>query len=263
MSDAQIIVEKDGAVGWVRINRPERLNAFAGTMRTDLLHALQELEADVEIRSVIITGVGRAFSTGGDISVMSEIIEEGDRTRFEQLVRSGADVVRQIDAMSKPVIAAINGFALGGGLELAMACHIRHASDRARMGLPEVSLGVIPGYGGTQRLTQLVGKGKSLEMIATAGMIDAEEALRTGLVTRVVPHDELRQACMETAGKIAKNSPLAIAAAIRSVNAYFAEGVDGMDVEIEAFGSCFGSADFVEGTTAFMEKRKPDFARNK
>ena len=213
------------------------------------------------MKRVVITGAGdKAFVAGADISEFAHFDEKEGR----ELSAKGHKILfDKIEKMGTPVIAAINGFALGGGLELAMACHIRHASDRTRMGLPEVSLGVIPGYGGTQRLTQLVGKGKSLEMIATAGMIDAEEALRTGLVTRVVPHDDLMQTCMETAGKIAKNSPLAIAAAIRSVNAYFAEGVDGMDVEIEAFGSCFGSADFVEGTTAFMEKRKPDFARNK
>ena len=158
--------------------------------------------------------------------------------------------------MNKPVIAAVNGFALGGGLELAMASHIRVASDNARMGLPEVGLGVIPGYGGTQRLTQLVGRGKANEMVFTAGMIKADEALSWGLVNHVVALENLLEKAEEIAGKILNNSATAIASAIRSVNANFKDGIDGFDVEIEEFGKCFGTADFKEGTTAFIEKEK-------
>jgi enoyl-CoA hydratase len=161
--------------------------------------------------------------------------------------------------MKTPVIAAVNGFALGGGLELAMSCHIRMASENARLGLPEVSLGVIPGYGGTQRLAQLVGKGKALEMITSAQMIDAQEAYRLGLVNKVVSQEELLDECRKLAGKIARNSPSAVGLAIRSVNAQYSEGVDGYQVEIDSFGACFKSGDFKEGTQAFLEKRKPTF----
>ena len=160
--------------------------------------------------------------------------------------------------MSKPVIAAINGFALGGGLELAMAAHIRLAASNARLGLPEVSLGVIPGYGGTQRLTKLVGRGKANEMIFTAGMIQAEEALSWGLVNHVCPQEELLDLAGKIATKILANSGTAIAAAIASVNAFYSDKT-GYEREIEEFGTCFGTADFKEGTTAFIEKRKPNF----
>jgi enoyl-CoA hydratase len=161
--------------------------------------------------------------------------------------------------MTTPVIAAMNGFALGGGLELAMASHIRVASSNARMGLPEVGLGVIPGYGGTQRLAQLVGRGKANEMVFTAGMIKADEALKWGLVNEVVALDELIAKAEEIAAKILNNSSTAIASAIRAINANYQDGVNGFDVEIEEFGKCFGTDDFKEGTTAFLEKRKPQF----
>lgn len=164
-----------------------------------------------------------------------------------------------IEQLETPVIAAINGFALGGGLELAMASHIRIASSNARMGLPEVSLGVIPGYGGTQRLAQLVGKGKANELVFTAGMIKADEALSWGLVNHVVEQEQLLEKAEEIAYKILANSSTAIAAAIRSINAGFEDGVNGFETEIEEFGKCFGTSDFKEGTTAFLEKRKPNF----
>jgi enoyl-CoA hydratase len=157
------------------------------------------------------------------------------------------------------IIAAINGFALGGGLELAMACHFRIASDNAKMGLPEVSLGVIPGYGGTQRLPQLVGKGRAMEIIMTAGMISANEAHRAGLVNHVVPQTELLAFCNDLAQKIIKNSPFAISQAIKAINSGFAEGENGYQSEVEAFGKCFGTEDFKEGTAAFLEKRKAIF----
>src|SRR5699024_4908779 len=166
------------------------------------------------------------------------------------------DTVAKLDT---PVIAAINGFALGGGLELAMAAHLRIASDNARMGLPEVSLGDIPGYGGTQRLPQLVGKGIAMEMIMTAGMIDANKALQYGLVNHVTSSEELLGKAKEIAKKISKNSMVAIGAAIRAINAGFETGVDGYQVEVEEFGTSFGTEDFKEGTSAFLEKRKADF----
>lgn len=176
------------------------------------------------------------------------------------MAKNGQDILFSfIENMGTPVIAAVNGFALGGGLELAMCSHIRVASSNARMGLPEVSLGVIPGYGGTQRLTQLVGKGKANEMVFTAGMIKAEDALKWGLVNHVVEMEDLKSKAEEIAGKILNNSGSAIASAIKSINANFEDGVNGYNVEIEEFGKCFGTADFKEGTTAFLEKRKPNF----
>jgi enoyl-CoA hydratase len=164
-----------------------------------------------------------------------------------------------VQNLRTPVIAAVNGFALGGGLELAMSCHFRIASDNAKMGLPEVSLGVIPGYGGTQRLPQLIGKGRAMEMIMTAGMISAEEAKSYGLVNHVVPQTELLDFCYGIAHKILRNSPTAISQAIKAVNANFEDGVNGFQAEIKAFGKCFGTEDFKEGTTAFLEKRKAVF----
>ncbi len=164
-----------------------------------------------------------------------------------------------VENLRTPVIAAVNGFALGGGLELAMSCHFRIASENAKMGLPETSLGVIPGYGGTQRLPQLIGKGRAMELIMTAGMISAEEGFKAGLVNHVVPQTELISFCNGIAQKIMRNSPVAISKAIKSINANFKEGIDGYETEIKAFGHCFGTEDFKEGTTAFLEKRKAVF----
>ena len=164
-----------------------------------------------------------------------------------------------LENCSKPTIAAVNGFALGGGLELAMSCHIRIASLNAKMGLPEVSLGVIPGYGGTQRLANLVGKGKAMEMICTASMLSADDALQWGLVNSVCEQEDLILDCEKIASKICRNSPMAISSAIKSVNAGFIDGVDGFEVEKKEFGKCFGTEEFTEGTTAFLEKRKAKF----
>ena len=176
------------------------------------------------------------------------------------LARKGQEILFNfIENLSKPVIAAINGFALGGGLELAMSCHFRIASDNAKMGLPEVSLGVIPGYGGTQRLPQLVGKGKAMEMIMTAGMISAADALSCGLVNHVTTQEELLPLVEKIASRIMRNSTVAISGAIKAVNANFEDGTNGFDIEIDEFGNCFGTADFKEGTTAFLEKRKAKF----
>ena len=205
----------------------------------------------------IVTGSGeKAFVAGADISEFADFnVEEG-----KHLAANGQEILFDfVENLSTPVIAAVNGFALGGGLELAMACHFRVASTNAKMGLPEVSLGVIPGYGGTQRLPQLVGKGRAMEMVMTAGMIDANQALNYGLVNHVVEQDELLPLCEKIAGKIMRNSSVAIAEAISAINANYKDGVDGYQAEIEAFGNCFGTEDFKEGTTAFLEKRKADF----
>ena len=210
-----------------------------------------------DLRGVIITGSGeKAFVAGADISEFAHFsVEEGG-----SLAREGQEMLFDyVENLSTPVIAAVNGFALGGGLELAMSCHFRIASDNAKMGLPEVSLGVIPGYGGTQRLPQLVGKGKAMEMIMTAGMISADEAKQYGLVNHVTTQEELLPLAEKIASKIMRNSSVAISAAIRAINANFEDGINGFDVEIDEFGESFGTEDFKEGTSAFLNKRKPNF----
>jgi enoyl-CoA hydratase len=250
------LADADG-IRTITINRPDQLNALNRDTIAELEQALGEAEADKAVRMVILTGSGaKAFVAGADIKEFAHFsVEEGKMLSAEGHRR----LFDRVEQLGKPVIAAVNGFALGGGLELAMSCHIRVASDNARMGLPETGLGVIPGYGGTQRLTRLVGKGKALEMILTAGMIKADEALQWGLVNHVVPQDALLAKCNELAAAILKNSPTALAAAIRAVNAGYEPGTDGMRTEIEEFGKCFGTADFKEGTTAFLEKRKAQF----
>ncbi|MGI9552114.1 MAG: enoyl-CoA hydratase/isomerase family protein [Aurantibacter sp.] len=258
MSYNNLIVEYDNNFATLTINRPDKLNALNRETIHELHKALAELNTDKEIKVIIMTGSGeKAFVAGADISEFADFsVEEGAR-----LASEGQEILFDfIEGLSTPVIAAINGFALGGGLELAMACHFRVASHNARMGLPEVSLGVIPGYGGTQRLPQLIGKGRALELIMTASMIDVDRALSYGLVNHVVSQEELLPYCLKTAKKIAKNSPIAISHAIKAVNAGFKTNVNGYESEIEAFGNCFGTADFKEGTSAFLQKRKADFS---
>jgi enoyl-CoA hydratase len=208
---------------------------------------------------MLITTSEQAFVAGADISEFANFsIEEG-----AQLAAQGQELLFTfVENLKTPVIAAINGFALGGGLELAMACHFRIASDNAKMGLPEVSLGVIPGYGGTQRLPQLIGKGRAMELVMTAGMITAEDAFRAGLVNHVVPQAELMDFTKSLAQRIIKNSPNAIGKAIKAINSCFKDGENGYETEIRNFGKCFGTEDFKEGTTAFLEKRKPVFNGN-
>ena len=252
-----ILIEQKGQVLTITINRPNQLNALNKETISELNQALSVANDDNRTGVVILTGSGeKSFVAGADIKEFADFtISQGG-----ELAKSGQDILFSfIENMKTPVIAAVHGFALGGGLELAMCSHIRIASSNARMGLPEVSLGVIPGYGGTQRLTQLVGKGKANEIVFTAGMIKADDALSWGLVNHVVEFDELMNKAEEIAGKILNNSGSAIASAIKSVNANFEDGVNGYDVEIEEFGKCFGTADFKEGTTAFLEKRKPNF----
>lgn len=257
MSFENILLEKENGIATIIINRPKQLNALNRQTIRELHEALKSCEEDAQIGVVIYTGTGeKAFVAGADIKEFADFkVREG-----MELSKNGHDILFDfVQNMTTPVIAAVNGFALGGGLELAMSAHIRIASNNAKMGLPEVSLGVIPGYGGTQRLAQLVGKGKAMEMITTAGMIDAEDALKWGLVNHVVSQEELMEKAKKIAGKILNNSPNAIASAIKSVNANYQAGVNGFEVEINEFGRCFGTDEFKEGTTAFLEKRKPNF----
>jgi enoyl-CoA hydratase len=255
--DALILTEIRNQIAFLTINRPQQLNALNKDTIEALHNALAAADADPAVGVIVLTGSGeKAFVAGADIKEFADFnIAQGG----ELALRGQQTLFDFIEQLSTPVIAAVNGFALGGGLELAMAAQIRIASSNARMGLPETSLGVIPGYGGTQRLAQLIGRGKANEIIFTAGMLKADEALQWGLVNAVVEQADLLATCETMAQKMLANSPMAIAAAIRCVNAGFTEGVNGFDVEIEEFGKCFGTTDFKEGTTAFLEKRKPNF----
>lgn len=252
-----ILTSQRNGVTTITINRPSKLNALNKETIQELHAAFRVADLDADTKVIIITGSGeKAFVAGADISEFANFsIAEGGK-----LAAKGQELLFDFVAnLSTPVIAAVNGFALGGGLELAMAAHFRVASDTAKMGLPEVSLGVIPGYGGTQRLPQLVGKGRAMEMIMTAGMIDANQAMQYGLVNHVTTLEELIPLAEKIANRIMRNSSVAIGAAIAAVNASYEDGVNGFDVEIEQFGNCFGTEDFKEGTTAFLEKRKADF----
>ncbi|MEH6304127.1 enoyl-CoA hydratase-related protein [Olivibacter sp. CPCC 100613] len=245
----------------ITINREQKLNALNRDTLKELNQAIEAGLKDGKIMGVVITGAGeKAFVAGADISEFANF----DQEQGGDLARSGqAEVFNLIHQAEKPIIAAINGFALGGGLEIAMACHIRIASHTARMGLPEVSLGLIPGYGGTQRLTQLVGRGNAMELILTGNMINAEKALQMGLVNHVVPADEVISKSEEIINDIAKRSPRAVAAAIRAINAALVAGEQGFNIEIDEFAKCFGTADFKEGVSAFLERRQPEFSREK
>lgn len=257
MNFENILVSIENNIGQITINRPSKLNALNVATIQELHNAFKNLESKEEVCVIIITGEGeKAFVAGADISEFAHFsVEEG-----AQLAAQGQELLFDfVENLKTPVIAAVNGFALGGGLELAMACHFRVASDNAKMGLPEVSLGVIPGYGGTQRLPQLIGKGRAMEMIMTAGMIDAETAKNYGLVNHVVPQAELLEFTKSIASKIMRNSPMAISKAIKAINANYKDGVNGFETEIKNFGKCFGTEDFKEGTTAFLEKRKAVF----
>jgi len=257
MDYKNILLEYADSNAYITINRPKKLNALNKETIAELHDAFDEVENDKNVRVIILTGSGeKAFVAGADISEFADF----DASQGAELARKGQEILFSfIEDLNTPVIAAVNGFALGGGLELAMACHFRAASDNAKMGLPEVSLGVIPGYGGTQRLPQLVGKGKAMEMIMTAGMISAADAKNYGLVNYVVTQEELIPLCEKLADKITKNSGTAISAAIKAINANFKDSINGFAVEIDQFGNCFGTKDFLEGTTAFLEKRKPRF----
>lgn len=257
MKRKNILFKIENRVGLITINRPQQLNALNNETIGELHRQFEEIKNDKNIRSIIIVGEGeKAFVAGADIKEFANFSKD----QGKKLAKNGQEkLFNLIENFSKPVIAAINGFALGGGLELAMACHIRIASENAKMGLPEVSLGVIPGYGGTQRLAQLIGKGKAIELITTAQMINSKQALEYGLINHLVSQDELIQKCFDISNQIIKNSPSAITAAIKSINAGYNEDLNGYNEEIESFGNCFETDEFIEGTQAFLEKRRPNF----
>lgn len=240
----------------IAINRPDKMNALNQDVMRDLGLAIDEIYNRDDVFSAIITGTGpKAFIAGADIA---EFLTLSPNQGLE-LAKRGQVVFQRIEVSSKPIAAAVNGFALGGGCELAMACHIRVASNNSKFGQPEVNLGIIPGYGGTQRLVQLVGKGKALELMMTADMIGAEEALQLGLVNHVTTPEELMDKTRSILRKIHTKAPLAIAKVIRCVNDYFKEDVDGFETEMQEFAKCFATSDQQEGAAAFIEKRAANF----
>lgn len=255
MSYDNLILKKEDKTAVITINRPESLNALNAKTIKEISDALDELVSDQEIRVIILTGSGeKSFVAGADIKEFSDFNQE----KAEELARNGQQILfNKIENLSKPVIAAVNGFALGGGLELAMSCHIRYASENAKLGLPEVTLGLIPGYGGTQRLPKLVGKGMANEMIFSAKMIPAQKAKEIGLVNEVYPLEDLLAKTGELAKTIAHNSPMAVSRAIHATN--MSDTDKGFETEIKYFGELFELEDKKEGVSAFLEKRKPNF----
>jgi enoyl-CoA hydratase len=251
-----LLTEIQDRILTITINRPDKLNALNQVVMQELQQAVTEAGSNNDVGGIIITGAGpKAFVAGADISEFQSLDTQG----AGQLAKKGQDIFFLIENSRKPVIAAVNGFALGGGCELAMSCHFRLASDNARFGQPEVNLGLIPGYGGTQRLTQLVGKGRALELMMTAGIIDAQEACRIGLVNHVIPQDQLIAKAKEILQTILSKAPVAIAELIQSVNKAYEPNGMGYAKEVNSFESCFQSDDVKEGIAAFLEKRKAAF----
>lgn len=262
MSYSTLLVQMENGICTITINRPDKLNALNKEVFNDLDKAIDEVNNNPAIKTAIITGAGpKAFVAGADISEFGGL----SREQAMALAKRGQDVFFKIENSRKPIVAAVNGFALGGGCELAMACHFRLCSENAKFGQPEVNLGLIPGYGGTQRLTQLVGKGKSMELQMTAHLIDANEALQLGLVNHVTTADTLLQRTKDILTIIQSKAPIAVGKIIECVNvavvsdSAYTNGKSGYDKEIEAFGDCFVTEDMKEGTTAFLEKRKAEF----
>jgi enoyl-CoA hydratase len=251
-----LLTELSDGILLVTLNREDKLNALNKTVIYELNQLMDVVYNNTDIKGVIITGSGaKAFAAGADIGEFKDMSEaEG-----AALSRHGHDTFHKISWCPKPMIAAVNGFALGGGCELAMACHMRLASETAKFGQPEVNLGLIPGYGGTQRMVQLIGKGKAMELLMTADIIDATTAHTLGLVNHVVPAAELIERSRAIITKIASKAPFAIAQVVQCVDAYFTDGVDGFKTETALFTRCVTTHDFKEGTTAFLEKRKPHF----
>ncbi len=251
-----LLTSLENGIFTITINRPDKLNALNKDVFTDLNRALDEIENNKEIKSAIITGSGsKAFVAGADISEFGGL----NKDQALALAKRGQDTYFRIENSSKPTIAAVNGFALGGGCELAMACHFRIASENAKFGQPEVNLGLIPGYGGTQRLVQLIGKGRAIELLISANMIDANTALQYGLVNYVAKAEELLAKARAVLEVINSKAPLAVASCIRAANAVYDEATDGYELEIKEFGNCFDTEDMKEGTSAFLEKRKASF----
>lgn len=262
MSYSTLLVDMENGICTITINRPDKLNALNKEVFNDLDKAIDEVNNNPAIKTAIITGAGpKAFVAGADISEFGGL----NREQAMALAKRGQDVFFKIENSRKPIVAAVNGFALGGGCELAMACHFRLCSENAKFGQPEVNLGLIPGYGGTQRLTQLVGKGKSMELQITAHLIDANEALQLGLVNHVTTADTLLQRTKDILTIVQSKAPIAVGKIIECVNvavvsdSAYTNGKSGYDKEIEAFGDCFVTEDMKEGTTAFLEKRKAEF----
>jgi len=240
----------------ITINRPDKLNALNKDVFTDLDKALNDIEKKPAVKSVIITGAGpKAFVAGADISEFGDLNKE----QAMAMAKRGQDIFLKIERCNKPIIAAVNGFALGGGCELSMACHFRIASENAKFGQPEVNLGLIPGYGGTQRLVQLIGKGRALELLMSGNMIDANTALQYGLVNYVVKQEELLTKARSILETINSKAPLAVAACITTANAVYDETTNGFELEVKKFGNCFATEDMKEGVSAFLEKRKASF----
>lgn len=255
MYQTLLIILENGILTVV-INRVEKLNALNKEVLTELNKVLDEIERNPAIRSVIITGAGsKAFVAGADITEFGGL----NREEAMALAKRGQDTFFRIENCRKPIVAAVNGFALGGGCELAMSCHFRVAAENAKFGQPEVNLGLIPGYGGTQRLVQLIGKGKAMELLMSAHMIDANEAKELGLVNYVTTPETLLEHTTKILSVINSKAPLAVAGCIKAANAVFNESQNGFETEIKEFGNCFGTEDMKEGTSAFLEKRKANF----
>ena len=251
-----ITTSVENAILLITINRPDKLNALNKTVLDELNTAVDELYNNNAIRSAIITGAGpKAFVAGADISEFLGL----KHSEGMDLAHKGQYIFKKIEDSPKPVIAAVNGFALGGGCELAMACHFRIASENAKFGQPEVNLGLIPGYGGTQRLTQLIGKGRAIELLITGNLLDAATALQYGLVNYVVPQEELLAKARSILELVNTKPPLAVGRCIKAANAVFDHTKDGFTEEVKMFGECFATQDMIEGTNAFLEKRKPNF----
>jgi len=251
-----LLTDLENGIFIITINRPDKLNALNKTVMSELNDAMDQVYEDANIRSVIITGAGqKAFVAGADISEFLGLkASEG-----MEMARKGQQIFFRIENSPKPIVAAVNGFALGGGCELAMACHFRIASENARFGQPEVNLGLIPGYGGTQRLVQLAGKGRAMEFLMTGNIIEANAALQFGLVNYVVPINELLEKAKSLLSIINSKAPLAISKCIQTANCVFDHTKNGFEMEIDCFGECFETEDMKEGASAFLEKRKPSF----
>jgi enoyl-CoA hydratase len=256
MSYQNILTKNENGVFTITINRETKLNALNIQTLQEIRTAVTSVQNDKEVYGIILTGAGsKAFAAGADIAEFANFtVAQGN-----EMSADGHAVMNAIEHSKKPVVAAVNGFALGGGCELAMACHIRVASDNARFGQPEVNLGLVPGYAGTQRLVQLIGKGKALELLMTGDAINAHEAKSLGLVNHVVEQAELINKCNEIIDKIKTKAPLAIASVISLVNTHFDKQNDGFAAEITDFGNFFGTKDFKEGVDAFLNKRKATF----
>lgn len=250
-----LLTSLENGIFTITVNRADKMNALNTEVMNDINNIMDEVYKNSEIRSVIITGSGnKAFVAGADITEFTELTQQ----QAMKLAKRGQDTFFKIENSPKPVIAAVNGFALGGGCELAMACHMRVATENAKFGQPEVNLGLIPGYGGTQRLTMLIGKGKAIELLLTGDMLDANTALQFGLVNYVVPQDQLLEKAKSILQIINSKAPVAVAKCINAANHAFT-GIKGYEQEIFGFSECFTTEDMKEGTTAFIEKRKPNF----